>query len=92
MISKLLTRSNVDFTEKLRMSKLRKRDNLLSDNTEKEKKMERLKATLFKEKYADMNLMSAAPSKSLASSLAVLKQRSNDVKGHMEFYKKKGIK
>ena len=91
MISKLLTRSNVDFTEKLRMSKLRKRENLLSDNTEKEKEMARLKTTLIKEKYADMNLMSAAPSKSLAQSLAALKQRSNDNKGHMEFYKGKGI-
>ena len=66
MISKLLTRSNVDFAEKLRMSKLRKRENILSDNTEKEKKMERLKTNLIREKYSDMNLMSLAPSKSLA--------------------------
>ena len=39
---------------------------MVSDHTEKEKKMEQLKTTLIKEKYADMNLMSIAPSKSLA--------------------------
>ena len=64
MIRNLLTKSSVDHVEQLREIRNRKRDHLMSIGSEKS--MDKLKATLIKQKYSDMNLMSSAPSKQLA--------------------------